>query len=159
LRESRVPALSRPRPRAHRGRLALAGSLVDRIRDHALSSYPRECCGFLIGSSTPSRYVTRAVPATNQAVRPDRFAIAPEEFLRLDEMIRGGSAEVLGFYHSHPDRPSAPSRGDLERAWPAYSYLIAGIRADGRCELRSWTVVERPRRFVEEDITSGGGER
>jgi proteasome lid subunit RPN8/RPN11 len=45
---------------------------------------------------------------------------------------------VLGFYHSHPDHPAAPSPFDTEHAWPWYSYLIVRVDRGSAVEATSW---------------------
>jgi proteasome lid subunit RPN8/RPN11 len=39
-------------------------------------------------------------------------------------------AELLGFYHSHPDHPARPSQYDLDHAWPTFAYVIVAVAGD-----------------------------
>jgi proteasome lid subunit RPN8/RPN11 len=39
----------------------------------------------------------------------------------------GGRADLLGFYHSHPDHPARPSQYDLDHALPSFSYVIISV--------------------------------
>jgi proteasome lid subunit RPN8/RPN11 len=52
--------------------------------------------------------------------------------------LRQEELEILGFYHSHPDHPAAPSAFDIEHAWPWYSYLIVRVSAGRAADLASW---------------------
>ena len=62
-------------------------------------------------------------------------------------------AELLGFYHSHPDHPAEPSQYDLDHAWPVFSYVIVSVRAGKPGEMRSWRLRDDRSQFDEEDIT------
>ena len=70
--------------------------------------------------------------------RRRRFLIAPEDFLREERHARAAGWEILGFYHSHPDRPPRPSETDREFAWPGYSYVIQSVRDGLAAEVYSW---------------------
>jgi proteasome lid subunit RPN8/RPN11 len=69
---------------------------------------------------------------------PHRYQISPDDLRRLDADLRREELEILGFYHSHPDHPAAPSAFDIEHAWPWYSYLIVRVSAGRAAELACW---------------------
>ena len=82
-----------------------------------------ECCGALVGEQA----IERIIPLANEAGdRQASFAISPRALFELERTM-----PVAGFYHSHPNGTSVPSRRDLEFAWPGYVYVIVGhaIRA------------------------------
>jgi proteasome lid subunit RPN8/RPN11 len=112
---------------------------LESIHRHGETSYPQECCGFLIGRTGGEAIrVERVLPAANQGRRSDRFTIHPETVLAVHKEARAAGLDVVGFYHSHPDHPARPSRLDREDAWPGRSYLIVSV-AEGRAvETRSW---------------------
>ena len=88
----REPCMWRRARGARRRTLGLSPASVEEIRSHALSSYPRECCGFLIGSVAPFRRVSRLIRAANDvADARDRFAIAPRDFLAVDQHVRASA--------------------------------------------------------------------
>jgi proteasome lid subunit RPN8/RPN11 len=99
------------------------------IIDHAQSTYPEECCGFLIGISAEEKWVRRAVsvPNTHHQSRSNRYIIDPVEIVRADEAAQRANLDLLGVYHSHPDAPPQPSQIDREYAWPRYTYVIVSI--------------------------------
>jgi proteasome lid subunit RPN8/RPN11 len=37
-----------------------------------------------------------------------RFFIMPEDMLHAEQIARAAKLEIIGFYHSHPNHPSAP---------------------------------------------------
>jgi proteasome lid subunit RPN8/RPN11 len=109
---------------------------LEAIRHHGESTYPEECCGFLLGKPVPSdgiRRIFRAVPSHNQFIgsRGRRYVIAPEEVAEVERQAEQTSQQLLGFYHSHPDHPAVPSQFDQENAWPWYTYCIVAVE-DGR---------------------------
>jgi proteasome lid subunit RPN8/RPN11 len=111
-------------------RVELGDHLLAQIRRHVESTYPEEACGVLVGRDWGDRRTVERVHALANASRELRtraYQIAPEDFLLVDKEARETGLEVVGFYHSHPDHPPAPSRADRETAWPYYVYLIAAV--------------------------------
>jgi len=100
------------------------------IINHARSTYPEECCGFLLGRDSDPRIIMRALSAqnTNRDSRKNRFNIDPMELVRADEDARRANLDLIGIYHSHPDASSQPSEVDLENAWPCYTYLVVSVQ-------------------------------
>lgn len=135
--------------------LVLPVEELEKIRRHARSAYPEECCGFLIGAGTR---VLEARPTVN--AHPDhrqtRYTVPPLEVLRLDRELRTSALEHIGFYHSHPDHPAVPSDFDLARAWPGYSYVIVSVIGGEPREIRAWRLDPVTLRFLE-DLVGGQG--
>ncbi len=129
--------------------LLLPAAVLDRICRHAEHTYPEECCGVLIGQG---RRVERSVEAANVAdgERTRRYAIDSEVLLAVHEEARQRRRDVVGYYHSHPDRPARPSAFDLDHAWPETSYLIVALEDRRVVELRSWRIDPGGDRFEEE---------
>ena len=111
----------------------------DELLDHARAGAPIEVCGVLAGrfDEAESR-VEVAYPASNAAAkRRTRYRIDDEELLALLERIEGEGQETVGFYHSHPNGPPAPSEIDRERAtWDGRSYVIVSLGSEPT--IRSW---------------------
>src|SRR5208283_3761289 len=100
------------------------------ISNHAKSTYPEECCGFLLGVASKPRTIERVIAAQNSHVgsRTSRYNIDPKELIQADEESRRLRLELIGIYHSHPDAPAEPSIFDLEHAWPWYTYLVLSVQ-------------------------------
>lgn len=127
--------------------LVLPERLEAAVVAHARDGAPREVVGVLGGARDDAGpddrertvRVERAHRAENAAERPEtRYEIAPAEELALLERVEAAGDEVVGFYHSHPAGPPAPSPTD-ERlaAWPDRSYVIVSL-AGAEPELASW---------------------
>ena len=126
--------------------LRIPGALADEIRRHGEAAYPAECCGALVGRvDAGGKEVVRLAPAVNRRTDdPHRYLIAPDDLRRLEAEVRAAGLEIVGYYHSHPDHPAAPSAFDADHAWPWYSYVIVRIdRGVGRFALPADLVGER----------------
>ena len=123
--------------------LTLPERHLEAIRRRARRAYPAECCGLLLGEAGPGgARVVAALPARNLDPAPGRgYFIDPRALLRGHLAARRHRLEVLGYYHSHPDAPPAPSRRDVREALPHASYLIVAVTAGepgaSRCFRRS----------------------
>jgi proteasome lid subunit RPN8/RPN11 len=136
-------------------RLLITPDHLRAIDHHGEQTYPEECCGFLIGqASGEATVVERLLPVANerQDSRHNRYVINPETVLAAHKEARAAGADVVGYYHSHPDHPSRPSDFDREHAWPGLSYLIVSIQGGRAADARSWRLADDRDRFDEETI-------
>jgi proteasome lid subunit RPN8/RPN11 len=124
--------------------IRLTGVLVEEIRREGELAYPAECCGVLGGRIVgESKEVSRLVAMVNHRTDdPHRYLITPEDLLRTTADLQRSALEVLGYYHSHPDHPAAPSEFDSQHAWPWYSYIIVRVDRGRAAELTSWVLEE-----------------
>jgi cysteine synthase B len=127
----------------------LTSGLEDDIRRHAAAIYPDECCGALIGTRGE---ITSVLPLDNlsDGEKQRRFLVTPADYQRAEAHAAGQRADLLGFYHSHPDHPAVPSQFDLDHAWPNLSYVIVSVRSGRPEELRSWRLRTDRSAFDEE---------
>ena len=136
--------------------IALDADAVAAIRAHGAATYPNECCGALIGRSAPD--VTRVVEArpldnvTAEGPRR-RFLVSPSDYRDAERHASNAGAELVGFYHSHPDHPAEPSQYDLDHAWPNFSYVIVAVGGGTPDALRSWRLRADRSAFEEETQT------
>ena len=119
--------------------LRLNGAHLEQIRREGERAYPAECCGVLAGWASEIKEVHRLIPMPNRRTDdPHRFLISPDDLRRLSLELTRSGREVLGFYHSHPDHPAAPSAFDIEHAWPWYSYILVRVDRGQAAGLTSW---------------------
>jgi len=111
--------------------LRLPQAVYDQIRAHGEQTYPHECCGALLGRSTPDGWqVHSAVAAGNTRTDSahNRYQIAPLELVRIERGARRQGLDIAGFYHSHPDHPAQWSTTDFAEAhWLGCSYVITEV--------------------------------
>lgn len=143
--------------------LVLPSAVRDALVAAATDGAPREVCGVLGGREAEAaegarRRVTDSYPATNAAADPTvRYRIDPGEALSIFERIEAAGETVLGFYHSHPRGPSAPSATDVaDAAWPDRSYVLlspaAGERLTDGARIDSWRWDDAADEFERERI-------
>ncbi|MGH7498907.1 MAG: Mov34/MPN/PAD-1 family protein [Gemmatimonadales bacterium] len=133
----------------------LAESLAEEIRRHGEDAYPAECCGVLAGrvGADGAKEVVRLAPAVNRRTDdPHRYLIAPDDLRRLESVLKSEGLDVVGYYHSHPDHPPAPSAFDADHAWPWYSYLIVRIDRGRGADLASWVLDDELPRMHPESL-------
>jgi proteasome lid subunit RPN8/RPN11 len=119
--------------------LRLSSAVLQGIRREAEEAYPAECCGVLAGCDNGVKDVARLVPVPNRRTDdPHRYLISPDDLRQITAQLRESGLDVLGFYHSHPDHPPAPSAFDVEHAWPWYSYVIVQVSGGRAGEFASW---------------------
>lgn len=131
-------------------------SLLDQIRAHGEATYPEECCGLLLGKSSPEgNHVQALYPVKNQHAehRERRYTIAPTDYLAAERAARQQGLDVVGFYHSHPDHPARPSDTDLaEATFPGYTYVIVAVHQGQAGELTAWRLTPNRIQFEAEPI-------
>ena len=135
--------------------LKIGAGDVDLIHEHATEAYPEECAGALVGiDSGGVRVVVEVWRAenTHEEERSRRFLIEPLAVKKFEEWAEEKDMGLLGFYHSHPDHPAAPSEYDREHAWPGYSYVIASVSGENVEDMRSWTLKGDRSGYDEEPI-------
>ncbi|HEY6121560.1 MAG TPA: M67 family metallopeptidase [Pyrinomonadaceae bacterium] len=130
------------------------------IARHGERDYPHECCGLLLGrfdqdglKVTCETYIISN--AREEAAKRNRFLITPDEMLRGERYAARKKLEVVGFYHSHPDHPSAPSEYDRDHAWPIFSYIILSVQSGQAADIRCWTLKPDRSAFEQEEILKG----
>ena len=137
--------------------IRLSPSVTARIREHAAATYPDECCGALIGSDHEDLVdvvdVKQLLNVTDEGPRR-RFRVSAEDYRLSEAYARRAGADLVGFYHSHPDHPAKPSQYDLDHAWPNFSYVIVSVDGGRPTDLRSWRLAADRSTFVEETVAA-----
>jgi proteasome lid subunit RPN8/RPN11 len=88
--------------------------VLEALLAEAARAMPEECCGVLLGRNGA---IEEARPASNVALdRRRRFEIDPQTLVDAHRAARRGGPQVLGYYHSHPMGPVAPSATDRAQA-------------------------------------------
>ncbi len=97
------------------------------IFEHS-GSTPEEVCGILVGRRHPQVVINRVVPGRNVHATPTRhFLLDAASLLHADALVAGSDAEIVGFYHSHPNSTALPSALDRRDAWPNMLMLIVAV--------------------------------
>jgi proteasome lid subunit RPN8/RPN11 len=139
--------------------LRLPRAVFEDLRAHGEQTWPRECCGALLGKPEPAGWrieaLVRAVNARKDAVH-DRYEIAPAQLVKIAQDARSRGLEIAGFYHSHPDHPAQWSATDFAEAhWLGASYVITEVAEGKAADTRAWLLAgtrEEDKRFEAQEI-------
>ena len=120
----------------------LDNALRERIVDQLEGAYPNEGGGFLLGDGGDGAAVIRDIVGVENsfaaAEQHHRYAMTPQDWMRLEDEAEARGMTLLGYYHSHPDSPAIPSEYDREHALPNFVYLITSVMMARAAEMRVW---------------------
>jgi proteasome lid subunit RPN8/RPN11 len=134
--------------------LTIGARVDDAIRAHGHETYPHECCGALIGSDGVVAEILALPNATEEGPRR-RFLVRPSDYREAERRASELGAELLGFYHSHPDHPARPSQYDLDHAWPNFAYIIVAVAAGVAGDMTVWFLNDDRSSFEEGSLHHG----
>jgi proteasome lid subunit RPN8/RPN11 len=134
--------------------IQIGKDLLEAIREHGRETYPEECVGALLGRKGEPACVVGVERMENIRTeeRARRYEISPKDYIRIEGLASDRSLALLGFYHSHPDHPAAPSAYDRERAFPFFHYLVCAVAAGRAGDVTAWTLSEETGEFEREPI-------
>jgi proteasome lid subunit RPN8/RPN11 len=116
--------------------LEVAREALNAMLAAAAAAHPHEACGILLGQGT---HIAEARETANIHPAPaTHFEIDPQALIDAHRAARagvaGGGPQVVGYFHSHPAGPAAPSETD--RAMAAGDGRVWAIIAGE--DLRFW---------------------
>lgn len=155
--------------------IRLSEAHLDAMRAHGVETFPRECCGAILGDAEadvkivqelrplpnvfePStEFETSILPEGADAVvgevgQERRYLVSPDQMFALMREERRTKRKILGFYHSHPNHPALPSEYDRVWASPWYTYIIVSIQDGHPADLTAWQLNEDGEAFQTEEI-------
>jgi proteasome lid subunit RPN8/RPN11 len=118
--------------------------------EHARAAAPNEMCGLVVGDRPPADggRALRWVPLRNPLASPYRYAIDPEDLLRLTVETDDADEVFWAIVHSHVASPARPSPTDVrESHYPDALYLLVSLDpreadlATGAESVRAWRIV------------------
>jgi len=133
--------------------IQITEKIVKKIEYHAERTYPEECCGILLGKSEEgNHYIMDCLEMDNHQDenRRRRFLITPDQYRYAEQTAKKMNSELLGFYHSHPDHPAAPSVFDTDHALPWFSYLIIAVNQRKAAAMTAWRLDDGHTQFHEQ---------
>jgi proteasome lid subunit RPN8/RPN11 len=137
-------------------RIHIPPNLFEEIQDYAVTSYPEEAAGIMIGyEHNGDRYITnllKLVNAREESARRNRYLITAEDMLRGEKEAELLGLNIVGIFHSHPDHPAVPSEYDREWAVPWYSYIITSVHKGVAHQSKSWRLDDDRSVFHSEEI-------
>jgi proteasome lid subunit RPN8/RPN11 len=138
------------RPHPGPASAALPAPIRDAIIAHAREAVPNEACGIVVGDrpAADGGRALRWVPLRNPLASPYRYAIDPEDLLRVTVETDDADGAFWAIVHSHVASPARPSPTDLrESHYPDSLYLLVSLSPDeadpltGAESVRAWRIV------------------
>ena len=142
-----------PAGRPHPGpaSVSLPASIRDAIVEHARREVPNEACGLIVGDRAAGEggAALRWEPLRNPLASPYRYAIDPDDLLRLTVQTDDADEVFWAIVHSHVSSPARPSPTDLREAhYPDALYVLVSLDpaeadpATGSPSVRAWRIVD-----------------
>ncbi len=108
--------------------MKVSAEALERMKAHALETYPDECCGVVIAKRGGGRAVVRIrniqdeMHAQDQQRYPRTARIAysgdPADLKAALDLAEAPGNRLFAFYHSHPDHTAYFSDEDIAQATP-----------------------------------------
>jgi proteasome lid subunit RPN8/RPN11 len=136
----------------------LPTSLQQKIFAQLEATYPHEGGGFLLGSVGEAVEIRDILPVENvfeESERHHRYAMTPQDWMRMEDEADSRGFAIVGYYHSHPDSPAIPSEYDREYALPNFVYIITSVMGGRADHVRVWRLHEDRTRFDEGEFQDG----
>lgn len=160
-----------------RGDLTIAADVLKEIEAHALSTFPKECCGFLLGPAGEIPLLDEAIREINEAdkyheIDPETFPRTAETYFKINELRASRTFDrgakqgrpVKVIYHSHcnagayfSEEDAATFARDNTLMWPC-AFVVVSVRDGAIAEHRLWVHVEGTNDFRESPLRVIGRE-
>lgn len=133
--------------------LFIQNEIAKKLRSHAKSEYPRECCGIILGKRTEKQKTAEKIIQTENISGSRRyFQIDPLAVLKTELSAEQEQLEITGFYHSHPDCKAVPSEQDIASMIAGYSYLIISVQGGEYADMRSFERISQTGLDIKEEM-------
>ncbi|MGF1731700.1 Mov34/MPN/PAD-1 family protein [Photobacterium kasasachensis] len=145
--------------------IQISDKIITQVIKHAETSYPHECCGFIIGTASIDQsgdiqasgsYYLPCLNEKNEN-RERRFLIDPLAYQDAEDKADSEGLSIISIVHSHPDHPDIPSEFDRVHAWPGLSYIIVSVCNGTASGYRSWRLTDDRERFDQELVRIDNG--
>jgi len=135
----------------------LSQTLQSQIFQHLQSTYPNEGGGFLLGSIKGENIrILETIQIDNVFAEEEqyhRYAMTPQDWMRLEDEADSRGLTLVGYYHSHPDSPAIPSIYDREHALPNFVYIITQVQQAKAVDMRVWRLRPDRSQFDADTLT------
>ena len=121
--------------------LTVTAQVLQQIGEHAISCYPEEACGLLVGRSASSE-VVEFHPCENITHSAKVYTINPKQHLVIERNAEDAGFDVVGVVHSHTHTEAYPSSTDVPQAPdPGWHYMIVTLKR-GVPEPRNFRIID-----------------
>jgi proteasome lid subunit RPN8/RPN11 len=106
---------------------------------------PEECCGFFLGQYHDMQCtIIKSVPVINSTKgnKFTNFSISSQDYIMAERLADEENLDLVGVYHTHPNRSAIPSDYDFAMALPCILYFILSVVDKRFAGIRSWELDE-----------------
>jgi proteasome lid subunit RPN8/RPN11 len=103
-----------------------------------MQAYPDEGCGMLLGRDNRIEKIKPAENLVTDKYGRIYFKMDPLMIYKEECEAQKEGLEVIGFYHSHPDKRAIPSKTDEEYMIPGMLYIIVSVSLNGVREIKAY---------------------
>lgn len=122
--------------------VTLNRALQQRIFEQMEGTFPNEGGGFLLGESNSNGIIIQDITQVENVFEEEeqyhRYAMTPQDWMRLEDEADEKGLTLVGYYHSHPNSPAIPSEYDRDHALPNFVYVITSVRDGQAVDMRVW---------------------
>ncbi len=137
-------------------KVSIDKGLQQQIFHHLESTYPNEGGGFLLGAvSQDVVQISETIQVQNVFEEEEqfhRYAMTPQDWMKLEDEADARGLSLVGYYHSHPDSPAVPSIYDRDHALPHFTYLITQVQDGKAVKMFAWRLRDDRSQFDEETL-------
>lgn len=137
----------------HSVTIELGKTLQQSIFAQMEATYPNEGGGFLLGQQVDETVQIQDVIQVENVFETEeqyhRYAMTPQNWMRIEDEAEQRGLVLVGYYHSHPDAPAIPSEFDRVHALPNFTYIITSVRAGQAFNMQGWQLQSDRSRFFE----------
>lgn len=139
----------------------MSQELQARIFEHLQLAYPNEGGGFLVGvlnSDGDAVHIQDIIGVENvfeEAEQYHRYAMTPQDWMRLEDEADNLGLTLVGYFHSHPDSPNIPSIYDRDHALPNFVYLITEVTNGEAVDIKAWRLRQDRSQFDQDELLIG----
>jgi proteasome lid subunit RPN8/RPN11 len=122
--------------------IELDSALQTRIFEQMEATYPNEGGGFLLGKiegdTATIGDITQVENVFETEEQYHRYAMRPQDWMRMEDEAEARGFSLVGYYHSHPDSPAIPSVYDRDHALPNFVYIITSVIGGKAVDMQVW---------------------
>jgi proteasome lid subunit RPN8/RPN11 len=122
--------------------IKLNNDLQQQIFAQMEGTFPNEGGGFLLGEANSDGIVIKDITQVENIFEEEeqyhRYAMTPQDWMRLEDEADEKGLTLVGYYHSHPNAPAIPSDYDRDHALPNFTYIITSVQDGKAVDMRVW---------------------
>lgn len=135
----------------------VSSTLQQQIFQQMEAGYPNEVGGFLLGLVEKDRVMVREIIQIENVFEAEeqfhRYAMTPQDWMKLEDQADEHGLTLVGYYHSHPDSPAIASIYDRDHALPNFTYIITSVVNGKAVEQKVWQLRDDRSQFDEGTLT------